>query len=75
MLGSIPEGENPVFSIIDTAWGNKGTCIGTTITSPIQSPASVYTVDRENFAVKIISWSRPTAKIKHAKNKLHGDDQ
>ena len=33
------------------------------------------TVDRENFAVKIISRSRPTAKIKHAKNKLRGDDQ
>ena len=34
---------------------------------------SVYnfsTVDRENFAVKIISQSRPTAKIKHAKNKI-----
>ena len=28
------------------------------------------TVDRENFAVKIISWSRPTAKIKHAKNRI-----
>ena len=33
------------------------------------------TVDRENFAVKIISRSRPTAKIKHAKNKLRGDAQ
>ena len=33
------------------------------------------TVDRENFAVKIISQSRPTAKIKHTKNKLRGDDQ
>ena len=33
------------------------------------------TVDRENFAVKIISRSRLTAKIKHAKNKLRGDDQ
>ena len=28
------------------------------------------TVDRENFSVKIISWSRPTAKFKHAKNKI-----
>ena len=28
-----------------------------------------------NFAVKIISRSRPTAKIKHAKNKLRGDAQ
>ena len=36
---------------------------------------SRYTVDRENFAVKIISRSRPTAKIKHAKNKLRVDDQ
>ena len=33
------------------------------------------TVDRENFAVKIISWLRPTAKIKHAKNKLRSDAQ
>ena len=33
------------------------------------------TVDRENFAVKIILRSRPTAKIKHAKNKLHSDTQ
>ena len=32
-----------------------------------------FTVDRENFAVKIISRSRPPAKIKHAKNKLRGD--
>ena len=29
-----------------------------------------HTVDRENFAVKIISRSRTTAKIKHAKNKI-----
>ena len=35
----------------------------------------MYTVDRENFAVKIITRSRSTAKIKHAKNKLRGDDQ
>ena len=28
------------------------------------------TVDRKNFAVKIILWLRPTAKIKHAKNKI-----
>ena len=34
-----------------------------------------HTVDQENFAVKIISRSRPNAKIKHAKNKLRGDDQ
>ena len=33
------------------------------------------TVDRENFAVKIISRSWPTAKIKHAKKNLRGDDQ
>ena len=29
---------------------------------------TVYTVDQENFAVKVISWSRSTVKIKHAKN-------
>ena len=33
------------------------------------------TVNRENFAVKINSRSRPTAKIKHAKNKLRSDTQ
>ena len=32
--------------------------------------ATGITVDRENFAVKIISQSRPTVKIKHAKNKI-----
>jgi len=31
---------------------------------------SLTTVDRENFTVKIISRSRLTAKIKHAKNKI-----
>ena len=30
-------------------------------------PAFQLTVDRKNFAVKIILWSWPTAKIKHAK--------
>ena len=30
----------------------------------------VHTVDRENFAVKIISQSRPTTKFLHAKIKL-----
>ena len=39
------------------------------------SNAPFYTVDRENFAVKIISQLRPTVKIKHAKIKLRGDDQ
>ena len=34
-----------------------------------------YTVDQENFAVKTISRSRPTAKIKHAKNKITVGDQ
>ena len=29
-----------------------------------------HTVDRKNFAVKIISRSKSTAKIKHAKNKI-----
>ena len=33
------------------------------------------TVHRENFAVKIISWSWLTAKIKHVKKNLRGDDQ
>ena len=28
------------------------------------------TIDRKNFAVKIILRLRPTAKIKHAKNKI-----
>ena len=42
----------------------------------VQLATSVYTVDWENFVVKIIILrSRPTAKIKHAKNKLHSDDQ
>ena len=39
------------------------------------SGVNLHTVDRENFAVKIISRSRPTAKIKLAKNKLRGDAQ
>ena len=29
-----------------------------------------HTIDRKNFAVKIISRSRPITKIKHAKNKI-----
>ena len=39
------------------------------------SNAPFYTVDRENFAVKIILQSRPTTEIKHAKIKLRSDDQ
>ena len=31
---------------------------------------NVTTVDRENFAIKIILRSRSTAKIEHAKNKI-----
>ena len=42
---------------------------------PIIYSAVHPTVDRENFAVKINSRSRPTAKIKHAKNKLRSDTQ
>ena len=38
-------------------------------------PAFQLTVDRKNFAVKIILWSWPTAKIKHAEKNLRGDNQ
>ena len=37
------------------------------------SRTALSTVDRENFAIKINLRSRPTAKIKHAKNKLCSD--
>ena len=43
---------------------------GSQCSTRTKSIQSVYTIDRENFAVKIISRLRPTAKIKYAKNKI-----
>ena len=60
--------------------GKGNGIIGASLSEPHTSVTAFaevvcITVDRENFAVKIISRSRPTAKIKHAKNKLRGDAQ
>ena len=48
-------------------WSQPHVYTGTVLqwSQPHVYTGTLHTVDRENFAVKIISRSRPTAKIKH----------